>query len=265
MEDKLKRVSYVLSSFLVGYFIYIISIMFLKIGLDGASRELFFVTLSLYLCVSFIKYLKIKSDIVKNNIEENFRISNEDKKLKNICDIMEGVELNIDDEVVHIKNLIITNNGVFNIIKSNYTGNIKIEKGNRWYNVSNRKRNELISPITELRENRKRLATIFNEDEIVDLIVMVKDRVYVEGEENSDVAIIRYEELYNYLNNYISEEILDKEDLYNKIYSRLVKVNNLEENKKIYNQFINDRWMFRSRLTCISAFFILYILNVIYK
>ena len=113
MEDKLKRVSYVLSSFLVGYFIYIISIMFLKIGLDGASRELFFVTLSLYLCVSLIKYLKIKSDIVKNNIEENFRISNEDKKLKNICDIMEGVELKIDDEVVYIENLIITNNKFF--------------------------------------------------------------------------------------------------------------------------------------------------------
>lgn len=265
LEDKIKRVSYVLSSFLVGYFIYIVSIIFLKIGLDTASGEMFVVTLSLYLCFSLVKYLKAKGDVMKNDIEDNFKISNWNKKLKNICDVMEGLDLKINDEEMHIENLLITRNGVFNIVKCNYTGDIKVEKGNRWYQLSKKKRSELMSPITELRENRRILANLFKEDQIIDVIVMVKDRVYVEGEENSDVAIIRYDELYSFLDGFISEEELDKEELYNKIYPKLIKVNDIAEENKIYNQFVNDRWIFRSRLTFISAFFILYMLHLIYK
>ncbi|MBE6050336.1 MAG: hypothetical protein E7214_06665 [Clostridium sp.] len=265
MEDKIKRASYVVSSFLVGYFIYIISILFLKIGLDTASGEMFVVTLSLYLCFSLVKYLRAKGDIIQNNIEDNFKISNWNKKLKDISDVMEGLDLKINNEEVHIENLIITSSGVFNIVKCNYTGDIKVEKGNRWYQLYKMNRSELMSPITELRENRKILANLFKEDEIIDVIVMVKDRVYVEGKENSDVAIIRYDELYSFLNEYSSEESLDKEELYNKIYPRLIKLNDIAEENKIYNQFINDRWIFRSRLTFISVFFILYMLNLIYK
>ena len=262
MKGAVKRLYSVMTTFIFVYFIYAISIFLFKAGLDGASRDFFFIILSVYLCLPLLRYLKIKREVLDSNLEENERVIYEIKEFCEEAVILEGIILKDEEEELKIDNLIITKNGVFNIVKCNYTGRISI-KENRWYRRYSKGLSEIPSPITELRKNRVYLSKIFDEDQIIDVIVMVKDRVFVKGEENSDVPVMRYSDLSNFILNYEGEIQWDKESLYDRLYKRIIKVNNIMEEEKTYNNFIDNKWIMRGRLSFISAFFILYIIRVV--
>lgn len=262
MKTAVKRMASVFSAFLLVYFIYIISIILFKSGFDAASRDFFFITLSAYLLVPSLKYIKMKNDILDDNLEENERIFYEGKQLFENADILEGALLKYEDDEFKVENLIITKKGIFNIVKCNYTGRIKI-KDNRWYRVYTKSLSEIPSPISEVRKNRSFLSKIYDEDQIVDVIVMVKDRVFIRGEEFSDVPVIRYSDLCSFIESYEGDLEWDKESLYDKIYKRIIKVNNLLEEEKKYNEFLDNKWSMRSRLSFISAFLILYIIQAV--
>ncbi|MDS0525733.1 NERD domain-containing protein [Clostridium sp. SHJSY1] len=251
-------------AFIFVYFIYSFCILLLKIGLDGASGNIFFVTLSIFLCGPFIKYNKMKSDITNGFIEENYKVNREIGKLKDNFNIMEGLILKDGDDNFKIENIVITNKGVFNIVKCNYKGEFHINKYNKWYKTSRKGNRGVISPITEVRKNRDYLIKLFDEDLIIDLIVMVNDRVYIEGEENSDVPIIRYDELFNYIADYPIDKEIDSDELYDKLFKKLIESKDIHKEEILYNKFVDNIWAFRSRLIFISAFFIVYILNIIY-
>lgn len=263
MKTGIKRVFNVISAFILVYFIYSVSLILYKAGFDGASRDFFFITLAAYLCIPLLRYLKIKKDILEDNLEENVRITYEGKELKGTADILEGIILKYKHEERKINNLIITKKGVFNIVKCNYTGRISVEDSNRWYRIYGKDSREIPSPITEVRKNREYLSKIYDEDMIIDVIVLVRDRVFVKGEENSDVAIIRYNNLSQFIKSYEADIEWDKESLYDRIYKRIIKVNNLMDEEEIYNKFLDNKWIMRSRLSFISTFFILYIIRVL--
>lgn len=262
MKGAIKRLCSVITTFIFVYLIYVISIFLFKVGLDGASRDFFFIILSVYLCLPLLRYLKIKKEVLDSNIEENERVIYELRDFCEEADILEGIILKDEEEELKIDNLIITKNGVFNIVKCNYTGRILI-KDNRWYRKYSKELSEIPSPITELRKNRIYLSKIFDEDQIIDVIVMVRDRVFVKGEESSDVPVMRYSDLSNFILNYEGEIQWDKESLYDRIYKKIIKVNNLMEEEKTYNKFIDNKWVMRGRLSFISAFFILYIIRMV--
>lgn len=262
MKGAFRRLYSVITTFVFVYLVYIISIFLFKAGFDGASRDFFFIVLSVYLCLPLTKYIKIKKEVLDINLEENERITYELKDFFEEADILEGVLLKDKHEELKIDNLIITKNGVFNIVKCNYTGTICI-KNNRWYKKYTKELSEIPSPIMEVRKNRFNLTKIFDEEQIIDVIVMVKDRVFVKNEEDSDVPVIRYTDLSNFILDYEGEIEWDKEKLYNKLYNRIVKVNNLMEEEKVFNKFIDNKWIMRGRLSFISVFFILYIVRVI--
>lgn len=250
------------STFLLVYFIYIVSIILFKVGFDAASRDFFFITLAAYLISPLLKYIKIKNDVLGENLEENERITYEGKQLSEDVDMLEGVLLKYKNNEFKIDNLIITKKGVFNIVKCNYTGRLKI-KDNRWYKIYGGSLSEIPSPVSEIRKNRAFLSKIYNEDQIIDVIVMIRDRVFVKGEESSDVPVIRYSDLSNFIENYEGDSKWDKENLYNKIYKRIIEVNNILDEDKKYNTFLDNKWVMRSRLSFISAFLILYIVRVV--
>ncbi|MBD7909917.1 nuclease-related domain-containing protein [Clostridium cibarium] len=264
MISIVKRGVSFLYAFITVYFIYSLSIVLLKVGFDGASREIFFSTLAIYLSIPIVNYNKAKGNIVSGLIEENYKITKEVEKLKEKANIMEGVILKDRKSDFKIENIVVTNRGVFNIVKCNYKGDLEIKKNNRWYKHSRNGINEVISPITEVRKNRNYLAKILDEEFIIDLIVIVNDRAFLIGEENSDVPVVRSDELYNYISEYLVEEEINEDKIYDKIYEKVIKVNNIQEEKELYNKFVDNIWTFRGRLIFISVFFVLYLFNVAY-
>lgn len=263
MKGAVKRLSSVIFTFVLVYFVYLFSIILFNVGFDAASRDFFFITLTVYLCLPLAKYLKIKKDVIDSNLEENEKINYEVTEMKEHADVLEGIILKYKHEELKIDNLIITKSGVFNIVKCNYVGRVQVKENNRWYRKYTKELREIPSPIMQVRKNRAYLSKIFDEDQIIDVIVMVKDRVMVKGEENSDVPIIRYNDVCSFIREYEGDLEWDKESLYNKIYKKIVKVNNLIDEEKLYSKFIDNKWAIRSRLAFISTFFILYIIRII--
>jgi aspartate kinase len=57
---------------------------------------------------------------------------------------------------------------------------------------------------------------------------------------------------------------INEDKIYDKIYEKVIKVNNIQEEKELYNKFVDNIWTFRGRLIFISVFFVLYLFNVAY-
>lgn len=98
MKGAVKRLYSVMTTFIFVYFIYAISIFLFKAGLDGASRDFFFIILSVYLCLPLLRYLKIKREVLDSNLEENERVIYEIKEFCEEADILEGIILKDEEE-----------------------------------------------------------------------------------------------------------------------------------------------------------------------
>ncbi|PRR83412.1 hypothetical protein [Clostridium vincentii] len=264
MFTNLRRGSYVIMTLILVYATYYISLGLLKIGFNGASGEFFFIVLGFYLAIPLIKYTKIKKNVIEGELEENYKINKNLKKLNILGNTIEDATLKYKNQDIKIEKLVITKKGIFNIVKCNYTGDILIEEDNRWHKTKNKRKDALLCPINTIRNYRLALTSIFEEEEIIDLIVIVNDRIYIQGEEYSDVPIIRYDEILSYIEDYDGEEKYNEEELYERIYPSIVNTKNTSEDNKLYNLFLDYKWIFRSRLAFISVFLILYLLNIVY-
>ena len=264
MFTRLRRGYYIIIALLLVYVTYSISVGMLNIGFEGASSEFFFIVLGFYLAVPLIKYTKIRENVIEGEFEENYKINKNLKKLNTLGNTIEDATIKYNTQDIKIEKLVITKKGIFNIVKCNYTGDILIEEDNRWYKTNKKRKDALLSPVNTIRNYRVALTNIFEEEDIIDLIVIVNDRFYVQGEEYSDVPIIRYDEIRSYIEDYEGEEKYNEEELYERIYPSILDTKNTFEENKLYNVFLDYKWMFRSRLAFISVFLILYLFNIIY-
>ena len=260
-----KRISFLILAFIWVYLIYYLSILMLKFGFNGASGEFFFVTLGIYLIIPLIKYNKVRKDVLEGRFEYNRKVNNNLKKIKNGALPLDGVTVKHKGEVITLDNIVINRKGIFNIVKCDYKGNIIIGKNNKWFKYFRKGKEPIPCPVVTVRKNREALSSVIEEDAIIDVIVMVHDRVSVEGDELSDVPVVRYDELDDFIKNYDGEEKWDTTKLYDNLYNIIVSTKDLVKEKKIYEAFLDYKWLFRSRLTFISIFFVLYFLNLIYK
>ena len=248
---------------LIIFMIYRISILLLILGLKGASRQIFFISLSILIFIPLLKNIKFKGYDVES-AEINRKINKVYKKFKdsNITRL-QNITLKHDKRSIKVDSLIISEKGVFNIAYCNEKGHIVIKENNIWVKRNRRGIDEEItSPIKSIRQNREILRNIYNEDEVIDLIVIVNDRSDFE-EEVSSVPIIRYDDIEYYISNYESEEIYDSEELYDRLYGLKFKTENIEDDLKIYNKYLDYKWQYRSRLAIVSFCFLFYIIKVI--
>lgn len=264
MVSNVKRISYTFITFILVFCIYKISLLFLKVGMDGASRDIFFIPISLYFCISLIKYMSYRGKVQVDIIKMEEKLNTLFKGFNDKVTPLQGVTLEKDDNEGVIDALVITNKGVFNIVPCSYTGDISIKEDGNWYKVGKREDTMISYPVTKVRKNRELLAKIYDEEEILDIIIMLEDKVDIEGEENSSVTILRNDELKSYIEDYDGVENYDEEELYQEMYSYIKEEWDLVKMKKLYNEYLDSKWQFRSRLAFSSFFFIFYILNLIY-
>ncbi|MGG7178604.1 nuclease-related domain-containing protein [Clostridium paraputrificum] len=263
MFKEIKRFSYFITAFILVFIIYQLSITLLKIGFNSASSNIFFVTLGIYLCIPILKYNKSRSGVVVNEIEHCSKMEKSMKSLKKKMTPLQRITLKVNDKIVAFDDIVVSKKGVFNIVECSLTGNIEINKDNKWYRKTRKSKELVSSPITQIRENREILNKVLKEDQILDVIVMINDRVDIDGEEDSAVPIVRYDEIATYINEYDCSEEYDDEELYQRIYPIIEEEKDLEEVVKNYHMILDNRWQFRSRLFVVVIFFALYILNII--
>ena len=179
--NNIKRIFYAFTTTIIVFMIYRMSILLLMVGLKSTSRQLFFTTLCLYLFIPLLKNIRLKN-VDTNMCEINSKINKTYKKIKDdTITKLQGVTLKQENTSIDIDSIVINKYGVFNIVYSEYKGNIKIKEFNNWYKVVRGGVEVPIeSPIEKLRKNREMLNRVFDEDQIIDLIVMVNDRVVVE-------------------------------------------------------------------------------------
>lgn len=60
MKDNIKRIYICFFSFFLIYLVYKMSTLLLKMGLDSAATEIFYIIVSLYLGYSLIRYMQYK-------------------------------------------------------------------------------------------------------------------------------------------------------------------------------------------------------------
>lgn len=264
IKQNFKRTYYVTTAFILVYITYEISLSLFKIGFSTASRNIYFCVLAIYLCVPLLKHNKYEKDIEIEKLQANCIVN---KQLRSVIDsisLLEEIVIKKDDEEITLDNTIVTTKrGALNIVKCNYTGDIIIDKDNRWYSKDRKSISELITPITAIRKNREYLTNILAEDEIIDVVVMVNGKFFIEGEENSDAIIVEYDDLPDMIKEFNEDGTEDENKIYDKIYKKIIRVKDIAEEEKLYDSYIDNIWMFRSRLTFISMSFIFYILNIL--
>ena len=113
MMKVIKRIFYTLTALVLVYMVYLMSITLLKVGFNSASKDFFFITLSIYLAVPLIKIIKDKRNIPKDAV-----ITNKMKKtLKQLNDInitkLQGVTIKYNNIKEYVDSIVITQNGLF--------------------------------------------------------------------------------------------------------------------------------------------------------
>ena len=259
----LKRLFYSLSALILVYFVYFMSISLLKVGLKEASKNFFFISLSLYLVLPLIKIIRDKRNIPKDAVITN-RINKTLKELKDdTITKLQGVTIKYKKNKEYVDSFVVTEDGVFNIVLCNYRGDIIIKKGDGWFNDRIKESVELISPIEKIKRNRKILSNSLQEDEIIDIIVMTDSFVTVYEEEASSVPIVRFDDLVDYIKEYEGEEKYDAEELYDKLYPLIYKEKDLAKETELLEKYLDNRWQYRSRVAMISFFALFYMFKIL--
>lgn len=259
-----KRTFYIIMTAIIVFMIYRVSILLLMVGFEQAASELLFITLSIYLLIPLVKNFKFK-DVPLQNIEINRRIK---KAYESISDkdttALIGLTLKEGNITTDIDSIIINKYGVFNIAFCNYSGNIKIKDGNTWVKVNRKDQEEkLESPIDKIRDSRKTLSNIYDEEIIIDLIIMTNSWAQVEEESVSSVPILFVEEIDEYISNYQTKEKYDEDELYDLLYPLISKEKDLEKDFDIYEKYLDIKWQYRSRIAIISFALMFYIFRII--
>ena len=261
MKDNIKRIYICFFSFFLIYLVYKMSTLLLKMGLDSAATEIFYIIVSLYLGYSLIRYMQYKKSYSFDELELYNRVN----KIEGKVTPLQGITLKKDEVKGELDSIVVTSKGVFNIVSCSYIGDIKIKEDGNWYKRDRRGDYMISSPINKIKKNREILSKIYNEEEIVDVVLLLSDYIEIEGEENFSVAIVKNDELNDYINDYEIEDEYDESGLYDKLYVTIESEKDLDGIKSSYKKYIDAKLQFRSRLAAVSIFTILYILNIIYK
>ena len=262
MMKVIKRIFYTLTALVLVYMVYLMSITLLKVGFNSASKDFFFITLSIYLAVPLIKIIKDKRNIPKdavitNKMKKTLKQLNDDNITK-----LQGVTIKYNNLKEYVDSIVITQNGLFNIVFCNYRGDILIKKNDAWFKESSNEAKEIVSPLDKIKRNRKVLNKRLNADEIIDVIVMTDAFSDVYEEESSSVPIVRYDDFVNFISEYISDIKYDEEELYDKLYPLIHKEKDLQKETALFERYLENRWQYRSRVAIISFFVMFYIFKI---
>ena len=252
MKDNIKRIYICFFSFFLIYLVYKMSTLLLKMGLDSAATEIFYIIVSLYLGYSLIRYMQYKKSYSFDELELYNRVNKIFSKIEGKVTPLQGITLKKDEVKGELDSIVVTSKGVFNIVSCSYIGDIKIKEDGNWYKRDRRGDYMISSPINKIKKNREILSKIYNEEEIVDVVLLLSD--YIENDELND-----------YINDYEIEDEYDESGLYDKLYVTIESEKDLDGIKSSYKKYIDAKLQFRSRLAAVSIFTILYILNIIYK
>lgn len=259
----IKQIFYFIIALSVIYYVYLISIMLAKVGFKEISRDFYFASLSIYLAVPLLKSLKLKRGIDLYAVDTLEKINKNIKVLGDETNRLSDVILKKDNIERKIDNIIITEKGIFNIVRCNYKGQIYAKDDKTWYIKSKKEFKKVKSPIDEIIINRELLSAEIEEEKILDLIIMMNDRVDIEGESNCSVDIIRYNEIGDYIINYSTERDYNEEELYDKIYPLIYKFQEIKNDKNIYKRFVENKWKYRGRVFISLISFIFYLKNIL--
>jgi len=259
---KLKRLFYSLSALVLVYMVYIMSVMLLKVGLKDISKDFFIISLSIYLVLPLIKTAKDKRNIPKDAaITSRIKKILSEIKDDNITKL-QGVTIKYNKNKEYVDSIVVTEDGVFNIVLCNYKGDITIKKDDVWFNEKRKESIEITSPLDKVKRNRRIFSKLLEEDEIIDIIVMTDPSVEVYEEESSSIQIVRYDDLVSYIMDYKGETKYDEEELYDKIYPLIFKEKDLLKETELLERYLEYRWQYRSRVAAISFFLMFYIFRV---
>lgn len=260
----LKRFLYAFFAAIIIYTIYRFSVIALIFGFNDTSREIFFVPIVFYFFIPILRNFKNrKLDIKKIRVYK--KIKNIYKKISdfNVTPLL-GLTLKDKEKAIDIDSIIVTEKGLFNIVLCDYNGDIEVKKNNKWIKINNKNKDiNLISPIDKVRENRSILNKIYNEETIIDLIVLTDFSADVYEEYKSDADIVRADDLLDYIESYDSDEKYDSDELYDKLYPYIFKEKDLEKEFNIYEKYLDYKWQYRSRIAFISLGVIFYVLRTI--
>lgn len=264
MKSNIKRVWFCFFSFVLIYIVYKMSLLLLRIGLESTAFEIFYIVSALYLGYSLINYMQFKKSYSFDELELYNRVNNIFGKIEGNVTPLQGVTLSKDGVKGELDSIVVTSKGVLNVVSCSYTGDIIIKEDGNWYKSDKKGDYMITSPISKIKKNREILSSIYNEEEIIDVVLLLSNYVEIEGEENFSIPILRSNELNDYIEEYSIEEQYNEDELYNKLYSAIEGEKNLEELKLNYQKYIDAKWKFRSKLAAVSIFGVAYILNVIY-
>jgi hypothetical protein len=243
--------------------VYIMAITLLKVGLKDASRDFFIITLSIYLALPLIKSAKDKRNVPKDGIiTSRIKKTLSEIKDENITKL-QGVTIKYKKNKEYVDCIVVTEDGVFNIVLCNLRGAITVKKDDSWFNDKRKKSIEIMSPLNKVRRNRNVFNKLLEEDEIIDIIVMTDQIVEVYEEEASSVPIVRYDDLVDYIKGYKGEEKYDPEELYDKMYPLIFKEKDLAKEMELLERYLENRWQYRSRVATASFFLMFYILRIL--
>lgn len=265
MKDNIKRIYICFFSFFLIYLVYKMSTLLLKLGLYSAATEIFYIIVSLYLGYSLIRYMQYRKSYSFDELELYNRVNKIFSKIEGKITPLQGVTLKKDEVKGELDSIIVTSKGVFNVVSCSYIGDIKIKEDGNWYKRDRKGYYMISSPINKIKKNREILSKIYDEEEIVDVVLLLSDYIEIEGEENFSVPIVKNDEINDYIDDYEIEDEYDESVLYDKLYVTIDSEKDLDGIKASYKKYIDAKLQFRSRLAAVSIFAILYILNIIYK
>lgn len=262
---KVKRVFYFVISFVIAYYVYNISVIFYKLGMEDISKNIIFIALGIFLIVPIYRGIKVKLNLSSDS-ESIYLIDKAFSKIKD-DDItkLQGITLKKDNDKAYVDALVVSNKGIFNIVFCTYSGKITITKDGRWKRYYRGKKSDVESPFKKVLKNKKILLEEFTESQIKDIVVLLNDRVDIKYNGDKDLPIIRHYELANYIENYNESEMFDEVELYDKLYPLIYKEKNINNERLSYERFLDIKWSLRSRILVIASAYTLYICNVILK
>lgn len=275
MSKYFKRGYYMLGAIIMIFIIYKMSLIFFNIGLESLSRQIFFLSIAMYLYVPLMRSLMIKKVPIDSVKEKQLKAGEEGERrvrkvleeLSNECKVEFGKYIGTEANHAEVDALVFSKVGVFNIEVKNWSGSIRVrenEDGEEvWLRENGSKIEIVMSPSEQVRYHREVLSKVLEEEKIIDVIVIANDKSTLIGVEKSIVPIVNYNELVDYINDYESEEEYDVNKLHESVNT--IIIGDSETYKEISEEEAkNDvRWLFRSRFAVATFFFGLYIANVI--
>lgn len=118
------------------------------------------------------------------------------------------------DESQEYDHIIIGRNGIFCIETKNYSGELRIEPSGDWVHVNDDEETGMRNPVFQCDRHHALLQSILgNQVPIVDVICIANDQAIIRGRENCPIAVIKYDQLSRYIQNYATPAALTDQEI----------------------------------------------------